>query len=392
MTNPDLETLITQMKGSRSQPPPVPTPPPLPEEADIAEIGQLLKQERERLGLRVADVHGRSEIDPSLISRLENDPETNPTVSTLRRFAQALNKTIVCRLVDLPPSQESSTKGNTMTSSGRQQKIDAFIGGLHVPPYEMAYPDLARERAEEIAHKYFPRLKSLIDAEVDTMLDTMQESIDENGDHGMIEEWRRTCHGIAEYLLRPGNLDHLHRVVAAECVIRVSGYYHHGAELHGRFRPAARLIGDLIWVRHGIQLPYLQIPVSWTNTVPSEDHEGYVTLWAFAGSQRALASRILCFICQNDYRNVYVPEDEHNLLKKEYNEGAGNRHLLMRWSVSSEYVDRIARVLIVHKQHLMDFLTRRRFNQSQMYKPAAGPRDLWFRTWTHSLPPAPATT
>ncbi len=123
-----------------------------------------------------------------------------------------------------------------------------------------------------------------------------------------------------------------------------------------------------------------------------EDHEGYVTLWAFAGNQRALASRILCFICQNDYRNVYVPEDEDNLLKKEYNEGAGNRHLLMRWAVSSEYVDRIARVLIVHKQHLMDFLTRQRFNQSQMYKPAAGPRDLWFRTWKHSLPAAPATT
>ena len=51
-----------------------------------------LKQERERLGLRIADVQGRSEIDPSLISRMENDPETNPTVTTLRRYAQAFER------------------------------------------------------------------------------------------------------------------------------------------------------------------------------------------------------------------------------------------------------------------------------------------------------------
>ena len=54
--------------------------------------------------------------------------------------------------------------------------------------------------------------------------------------------------------------------------------------------------------------------------------------------------------------------------------------------------DRIAQVLIVNKQDLMDFLTRRRFNQSQMYKPAAGPRDRWFRTWKHVIPSTSATT
>ena len=225
-----------------------------------------------------------------------------------------------------------------MTDSNRGRKIDAFNARLHVPPYEMAYPDLACERAEEIAKTYFPRLRSLSEAEVDTLLAVMEESIDDNVDHGMIEEWRRTCHGIAEYLLRPGDLDELHRVLAAECVIRLAGYYNHGAELYGRFRPAARTIGDLIWVQHGIALPYIKIPEPWTNTVPTDDHEGYITLWDFAGNQRRLASRILCFICQNDYRKVYIPQDEHNQLKDEYNEGADNRDLLMRWSVSSEYV------------------------------------------------------
>ena len=58
MANPDLESVIARMKGNRGQPPLV-TPPPLPQETDIADIGKFLKQERERLGLRVVDVQAR---------------------------------------------------------------------------------------------------------------------------------------------------------------------------------------------------------------------------------------------------------------------------------------------------------------------------------------------
>src|SRR4051812_12595426 len=78
-----VKSLLSQLRGGRGQPV-VPLPPPPPAaEADIAEIGKLLKQERERLGLRHADVQTRSEIDTSFISRVENDPESNPTTSTL---------------------------------------------------------------------------------------------------------------------------------------------------------------------------------------------------------------------------------------------------------------------------------------------------------------------
>jgi hypothetical protein len=322
---------------------------------------------------------------------MENDREANPTISTLRRYALALNKTIVCKLVDLPRPQVPPTHGDTVPNTKRAQKIDRFITGLHLPPYEMAYSDLARERAEEIGQKYFPRVRDLTDGDVDLLLGYMQCSIEFNGDRGMIEDWRRTCHGIAAYLLRPGDLDGIHAILAAECVLRLSGYYHHGGELYTFFRRDARSIGDMIWVRQGIPLPYIKMPDPWTSTIPTDDHEGYVLLWDFAGSQRALASRILCFLCQNDYRNIFIPNDEHDALKQEYDGGAGNRALLMRWSVSSEYVDRIARVLIVHKQHMTEFLTRRRFNQSQMCKPSAGPRDRWFLTWQHQLPPVPAT-
>jgi transcriptional regulator with XRE-family HTH domain len=370
-------------------------PPPPTAEADIADIGKLLKQERERLGLRHADVQTRSEIDTSFISRVENDPESNPTISTLRRYAQALNKTIVCRLVNpptTPAAQEHATKGETVTGTNRQQAIDQFLAFLETEgttSYHMAYADLARTRVEEIANDYFPRLRVITDAEVEGFLKLMRTSIERNGDHGMIDDWKMTTRGIADYLLRPGELEGLHRMVAAECVIRLSGYTNHGVELYSRFRPTAQSIGDAIWVRHGIKLPYIKIPEPWTATVPSDDHDGYVTIWDFAGQQRALASRILCFLCDNDFRNVYIPAEEHDQVREEYR---NNRDVLMRWSVSSDHVDRITRVLIVNKQELIDYLSRRRFNQSQTYKPAAGPRDRWFRTWKHSLPAAPATT
>src|SRR5687768_12937985 len=109
MDEASLQHLVSQMRGPRGQPvlPPALSPPP--EEADILEIGKLLKQERERLGLRHADVQARSKIDASIISRVENDPEANPTISTLRRYARAFNKTIVCRLVDLATTQEPAT-------------------------------------------------------------------------------------------------------------------------------------------------------------------------------------------------------------------------------------------------------------------------------------------
>src|ERR1019366_920093 len=90
----------------------------------------------------------------------------------------------------------------------------------------------------------------------------------------MIDDWKLTTRGIADYLLRPGDLDGLHRTVAAECVIRLSGYTNHGVELYSRFRPTAQAIGDAIWVRHGIKLPYIKIPEPWTATIPNEDHDG----------------------------------------------------------------------------------------------------------------------
>jgi ABC-type phosphate transport system auxiliary subunit len=68
--------------------------------ARLAAALQLLRQERERQGLSLADVQERTGIDRSALSRLENAADPNPTFATLQRYAQALGKEFVVALVD----------------------------------------------------------------------------------------------------------------------------------------------------------------------------------------------------------------------------------------------------------------------------------------------------
>ncbi len=57
-----------------------------------------LRAERERLGLSLADVESRSGLKRSALSRLENDPTANPTLSTLQRYASAIGMRVVAEL------------------------------------------------------------------------------------------------------------------------------------------------------------------------------------------------------------------------------------------------------------------------------------------------------
>jgi ribosome-binding protein aMBF1 (putative translation factor) len=69
-----------------------------------------LRQERERLGLSLADVAARAGIDKGALSRLENGRQLNPTVNTLARYARALGKALDWGLSspEDPPSSASS--------------------------------------------------------------------------------------------------------------------------------------------------------------------------------------------------------------------------------------------------------------------------------------------
>ncbi len=57
-----------------------------------------LKTERERQALSLADVEERTGIRRSVLSRLENDATSNPTMLTLQRYAVALGMTLRTQL------------------------------------------------------------------------------------------------------------------------------------------------------------------------------------------------------------------------------------------------------------------------------------------------------
>src|SRR5262245_8018516 len=71
--------------------------------ATLQEAMKLLKAERERLGLSLADISDRTGIERPNLSRLENGPEANPTVATLSRYADALGKRLMIVLTDAIP-------------------------------------------------------------------------------------------------------------------------------------------------------------------------------------------------------------------------------------------------------------------------------------------------
>ena len=68
--------------------------------ATLRDALKLLKAERLRQGLSLADIQDRVGIERPNLSRLENDAEANPTVATLTRYAQALGKSLVIMLSD----------------------------------------------------------------------------------------------------------------------------------------------------------------------------------------------------------------------------------------------------------------------------------------------------
>ena len=60
----------------------------------------VLKAERMKKGLSVADMKERTGIERSTLSRLENDAAANPTVNTLTRYADAVGKKVFVVLAD----------------------------------------------------------------------------------------------------------------------------------------------------------------------------------------------------------------------------------------------------------------------------------------------------
>jgi DNA-binding XRE family transcriptional regulator len=76
---------------------------------DVQKALQALKREREQCGLKIDDVAERSGLDRSVVSRLENGKQDNPTVATLMRYAAAVGKRILWSYEDV---REKITNGD----------------------------------------------------------------------------------------------------------------------------------------------------------------------------------------------------------------------------------------------------------------------------------------
>jgi hypothetical protein len=66
----------------------------------LHQILALLKSERERQHLTLAEVARRAKIDQAALSRLETGRNANPTIGTICRVAGALGKRVDCILQD----------------------------------------------------------------------------------------------------------------------------------------------------------------------------------------------------------------------------------------------------------------------------------------------------
>jgi transcriptional regulator with XRE-family HTH domain len=68
----------------------------------LQELLRQLKAAREAKGLSLADLTELTGLDRSAISKLETGQRANPTVDTLVRYAEAVEKRLVVSLTDGP--------------------------------------------------------------------------------------------------------------------------------------------------------------------------------------------------------------------------------------------------------------------------------------------------
>ena len=64
----------------------------------LRQVLAALRTERERQGLSLADIQERTGIDRAALSRLENNEDANPTLTTLERYAEAVGRHMIVLL------------------------------------------------------------------------------------------------------------------------------------------------------------------------------------------------------------------------------------------------------------------------------------------------------
>ena len=69
----------------------------------LKHVLKKLREERQRQGLSLADIHARSGIDRGTLSKLENEEDPNVTMNTLMRYAQAVGRVVLVQLEEDAP-------------------------------------------------------------------------------------------------------------------------------------------------------------------------------------------------------------------------------------------------------------------------------------------------
>lgn len=83
-------------------------PMPLADYIELVQTVAALRRAREEAGLSLADIAERTGMDRGAVSKLETGVHANPTMTTLQRYAAALGKQLVVKLIDLTPSAPAS--------------------------------------------------------------------------------------------------------------------------------------------------------------------------------------------------------------------------------------------------------------------------------------------
>ena len=83
-------------------------PMPLADYIELVQTVAALRRAREEAGLSLADTAERTGMDRGAVSKLETGVHANPTMTTLQRYAAALGKQLVVKLIDLTPPAPAS--------------------------------------------------------------------------------------------------------------------------------------------------------------------------------------------------------------------------------------------------------------------------------------------
>jgi hypothetical protein len=265
-------------------------------------------------------------------------------------------------------------------SRDRKTVISELLQWLGEPCVQAAF--VTKKNADNIAARYFATVKAIPDDRVLNLDEQIRASVEKNVAHGHIRSWKRSCACVADVLLRPRDIDGSHRIPAARSIVRLSQYVHTPGGFFGDFSSAASEIANCIWESnflHNEATGELSLDDSLVND------DGFIELWKLAQgvpdagrsdkNTRYMASRLLNFLCDNRYGQIYVDQVVAESLDAKVKEDA---RVLTRWSVASEHVQTLAKSISVPAAAILHFLEQNEFDPDVSYKPSAVARRKWF--------------